>query len=116
MEDSLKGGYLDFNQIFENAQDVTNDFPENPITAADNRNPSELSEHIDHVTPDQPQNFNANPDPESSKDKLIRAYISIDRSKSTDPATFAESQNGPNAKQWMEAIQKEMKDLATQNT
>ena len=81
VEDSLKRGYLDFNQIFENAT----------IAAANNRNLSELSEHIDHVTPDQPQNFDANPDPESSEDKLIRAYISIDRSKSTDPATFTES-------------------------
>ena len=60
------------------------------------------------MTPDQPQNFDANPDPESSEDELIRAYISIDRSKSTDPATFAESQNGPNAKQWMEAIKEQI--------
>ena len=52
MEDSLEGGYLDFNQIFENAQDAIIDFPENPIAAADNRNPSKLSEYIDYVTPD----------------------------------------------------------------
>ena len=51
MEDSLEGGYLDFNQIFENAQDTINDFLENLIVAADNRNPSELSEYIDHVIP-----------------------------------------------------------------
>ena len=77
---------------------MTNDFPENPTAAADNRNPSKLSEYIDHMIPDQPQNFDANPDLESSEDELIRAYISINRSKSTDPAIFAESQNGPNAK------------------
>ena len=48
-----------------------------------------------HVTPNQPQNFKENPDAESSEDKLIRAYISINRSKSADPETFKESQNSP---------------------
>ena len=44
-----------------------------------------------HVTPDQPQNFEENPETELSEDKLIRTYISIDRSKSADPENFEES-------------------------
>ena len=57
-----------------------------------------------HVTPNQPQNFEENLDAESSKDELIRAYISIDRSKLADPKTFEESQNSPYIKQWIEAM------------
>ena len=55
--DSIKGGYLDFNQIFENAQSPespVNDFPEIPMEATDNRIPSEISEYMRHVTPDLP--------------------------------------------------------------
>ena len=82
-----------------------------PIEAADNRIPSEISEHMRHVTPDPPQNFEENPEAESSEDELIRAYVSINRSKSPDsttfansqktpdPTTFAESQNSPYTKQ-----------------
>ena len=51
-----------------------------------------------HITPNQPQNFKENPNAESSEDELIRAYISINRSKSANPKTFEESQNSPYAK------------------
>ena len=68
------------------------------------------------MTPNSPQNFEENPDVESSEDELIRAYVSIDRSKSPDPTTFEESQNSPYAKHWMEAMEKEINDLAAQNT
>ena len=44
-----------------------------------------------YITPNQPQNFEENPDTESFKDELIRAYIFINRSKSADPETFEES-------------------------
>ena len=64
----VKGGYLDFNQISENDLNVANDISENPTKSADNRILSE-----------------------SSEDELIRAYVSIDRSKSADPETFEES-------------------------
>ena len=47
------------------------------------------------MTYNQSQNFKENPEAESSKDKLIRAYIFINRSKSTNPETFKESQNSP---------------------
>ena len=111
-KNSVKGGYLDFNPIFENDSNVVNDISENPTEAANNRNSSEISEDMRHVTPSQPQNFEENPEAESSEDELIRTYISIDRSKSADPENFEESQNSPYAKQWMEAMQKEIKDLA----
>ena len=94
------------------------------MEATDNRIPSEISEDMRHVTPNLPQCFEENLEAESSEDELIRAYISIDRSKSPnsttfansqkrpDSTTFAESQNSPYAKQWMEAMEKEIKDLA----
>ena len=90
----IEGGYLDFNQIFEKESDFTSplsDTPEIPTEAADNRISSEISEDMRHVTPNQPQNFQENPEAESSEDKLIRAYISIDRSKTPDPKNFEES-------------------------
>ena len=43
-----------------------------------------------HVTRNQSQNFKENPEAESSKNKLIRAYISINKSKSANPKTFEE--------------------------
>lgn len=95
----VKGGYLDFNQTFENDSNVVNDISENPTEPADNRISSELSEDIRHVTCNQPQNFEENPETDSSEDKLIRAYISIDRSKSANPKNFEESQNSPYTKQ-----------------
>ena len=96
---SVEGGYLDFNQMFKNAPNSTNAISENPSETTSSPNPSELSEDMDHVTPDQPQNFDTNPDSDSSEDELIRTYISIDRSKTPDPATFKESQDSPNTKQ-----------------
>ena len=111
----VEGGYLDFNQIFKNAPNLINAISENPSETTGSPNPSVLSEDIDHVTPDQPRNFDTNPDSNSSEDKLIRTYISINRSKTPDPATFKESQDSPNAKQWIAAIEKEMQDLAAQN-
>ena len=112
---SVEGGYLDFNQMFENAPNSTNAISENPSETTGSPNPSELSEDMDHVTPDQPQNFDTNPDSDSSEDELIRTYISIDRSKTPDPATFKELQDSPNAKQWIAAMEKEMQDLAAEN-
>ena len=53
---------------------------------------------MDHVTPNQPQNFNANLDWDSLEDELIRTYISINSPKLQYPTTFEESQNSPNAK------------------
>ena len=70
---------------------VTNRLCENPGDGASSPISSELSPHIDHVTPYQPQNFDANPDLDSSEDELIRTYISINSPKSQDPATFKES-------------------------
>ena len=43
------------------------------------------------MTPNQPQNFEENLDAESFEDKLIRAYISINRSKLINLETFKES-------------------------
>ena len=50
------------------------------------------------MTPNQPQNFDTDLDLDSSEDELIRTYISINRSKTPDPATFKELQDSPNAK------------------
>ena len=40
------------------------------------------------MTTNQLQNSKKNLDTDSSKDKLIKAYISINKSKSPDPVTF----------------------------
>ena len=98
-ENSVEGGYLDFNQNFENEPNLipNSKTSENLTETRDNRISSEISEDIDHVTRNRPQFFKENPEIESSEDELIRTYISIDRSKPTDPETFKESQNSPNA-------------------
>ena len=98
IRDSLEGGFLDFNQIFDSSTNAINRLSENPSDGASSPIPSELGPHIDHVTPNQPQNFEASPDAESSEDELIRAYILINSPKSQDPITFEDSQNSPNAK------------------
>ena len=79
--------------MFENAPNLINIISENPSETTGSLNPSKLSEDMDHVTPDQPQNFDTNLDSDSSEDELIRTYIFINRSKTPDPATFKELQD-----------------------
>ena len=79
-------------------QNIENNISENFIETADNRISFKISEDMGYVTPNQPQNFEENPEIELSKDELIRTYISINKSKSADPKNFKESQNSPNTK------------------
>ena len=97
-QNSVEGGYLDFNQIFKNAPNLINIISENSSETTGSPNPFELFKDIDHVMPDQPQNFNTNSDSDSLEDKLIRTYIFINRSKTPNPVTFKESQDSLNAK------------------
>lgn len=111
IKDSLKGGFLDFNQILEETTNSSG-LLQDSNNSASSPIPSESGPYMDHVIPNQPQNSEENPDMDLSEDELIRTYISINSPKSQDPANFAESQDSPNAKQWMASIEKEIKDLA----
>ena len=84
--------------MFKNAPNLINAILENSSETIGSLNPSKLFEDMDHLTPDQPQNFDTNPDSDSLEDELIRTYIFINRSKTPDPVIFKELQDSPNAK------------------